>query len=359
MIIGIDGNEANVTTRVGVGQYAYNILKELSQLSSKHKFVVYLKSAPLADMPEENQHWQYKILGPQKLWTRFALPLYLFLHHPVDLFYSPSHYSPFPCLIPTIPTIHDIGYLQNLAQFNKKDIYQLVNWTKDSLRQSKNIIAVSDFTKSELLSTYNLVRSTITVCPNGVGEPPKITTRYKIDSPYFLSVGTLKPNKNYPFLINAFSQYLKLKPSNLKLVIAGKKGWLYDEIFKTVTQFNLQNQVIFTDFITESEKWYLYKNAIATVIPSTYEGFGIPAIESQKVGTPVIASNIPSLTEVLEDSALFIDPTDTSSLVKALNNIQKQPLRDKLIKNGLIQSAKYTWKNSAIKLLSVFDSLNL
>ena len=209
MIIGIDGNEANTPVRVGVGQYAYNILSELSKLPTTHSFVVFLKQAPLADMPKSDSHWQYKILKPAKFFTRLALPLYLFFNRKFDLIYSPSHYSPFPCFIPTIPTIHDIGYLQNLKQFNKKDIYQLVNWTKDSLYQARHVIAVSEFTKSELHKTYNLKLSSISVCYNGVGEPLNKKSDLKIDSPYFLSVGTLKPNKNYPFLIESFAQYLK------------------------------------------------------------------------------------------------------------------------------------------------------
>lgn len=354
MIIGIDGNEANITTRVGVGQYAFNILLELSKLPTSHKYIVFLKEVPLPDMPKATSHWQYKVVGPKKFWTRLALPLHLFLHRPVDIFYSPSHYSPYPCFVPTIPTIHDIGYLQNLKQFNKKDIYQLVNWTKDSLNQAKKIIAVSEFTKTELHKTYHLDPKKIAVCYNGVGETMVGKSKIKINSPYFLSVGTLKPNKNYPFLISAMTKF-----PNHKLVIAGKKGWLFDEIFITVASLHLENQIIFTDYITEIEKWHLYKKAVATVIPSTYEGFGIPAIESQKVGTPVIASNIPSLSEILGDSVLFIDPNNLNSLIKALTDIQKAPIRKKLIQKGLVQSAKFTWQNSAVNLLAVFDSLNL
>jgi glycosyltransferase involved in cell wall biosynthesis len=357
MFIGIDGNEANITTRVGVGQYAYNILSQLSS-DKTNQYFVYLKNPPLPDMPKESSNWHYIVFGPSKYWTRFALPLKLiFQNIKLDFFYSPSHYSPKPAFVPTIPTIHDIGYLQNLNQFNKKDIYQLVNWTKDSLFQAKHIIAVSEFTKSELVKTYHLDPNKISVVYNGINPiqatPDKsVLQKFNITSPYFLSLGTLKPNKNYPFLIESFS---KIK-GNYQLVIAGKKGWLFDDIYLTVKKLNLESKVIFTDYITEIEKVSLLKFTECLIIPSTYEGFGIPAIEAQIVGTPVIAANIPSLKEILEDSAIFIDPHDLKSLTTAFSQIEKQ--KSQLIKKGFIQSKKFTWENSAKSLLEVFKKIS-
>jgi len=191
MFIGIDGNEANITTRVGVGQYAFHILTNLSKLDKSNIYHVYLKSPPLPDMPPESSNWIYHVFGPSKYWTRFALPLKLFFQKiKLDLFFSPSHYSPRPCLIPTVPTIHDIGYLHSLDQFKKKDIYQLVNWTKDSLQQAKHIIAVSQFTKQELIKTYQINPLKISVAHNGVNlKNPKanksVLKKFKITSHYF------------------------------------------------------------------------------------------------------------------------------------------------------------------------------
>jgi len=357
MFIGIDGNEANIITRVGVGQFAFNILHQLHQQDKTNHYFIYLKNPPILDMPPASNNWHYQVFGPSKYWTRFALPLKLFFQKiKLDLFYSPSHYSPQPCLIPTIPTIHDIGYLQSLDQFNKKDIYQLVNWTKDSLQHASHIIAVSEFTKNELIKTYRINPKKISVVYNGINQhhlnPDKsVLTKFKISSPYFLALGTLKPNKNYPFLIESFSKL----PGNYQLVIAGKKGWLFNDIYTTVQKLHLESKVIFTDYITEIDKISLLKYSQALVIPSTYEGFGIPALESQSVGTPVIAANIPPLKEVLKDSALYIDPTDQSTLVSALKNISLH--KANLIKRGTIQSQKFTWENSAKSLITIFNHL--
>lgn len=358
MRIGIDANEANLVQRVGVGQYAVNLLRELSKLKTSHQFHLYLKNPPLPDMPPESTNWHYHVFGPSKFWTRFALPLHLYFGRPkLDFFYSPGHYSPQFCPCPTIPTIHDLGYLSSKDGFTPKDFYQLTKWTEQSLRRARHIIAVSEFTKSEITRIYGINPQKISVVYNGVGKPPSKNLSF-IDSPYYVAVGTLKPNKNLPFLITAFAQFLRSAGSPPpKLVIAGKKGWLFSEIFQTVKKEGIESSVIFTDYITEDQKWSLYKNAIATVIPSTYEGFGIPAIESQKVGTPVISSNIPALKEVLGQSAIFINPQKINTLVKALQEVQNPKLRRLLIKFGLNQSAQFTWTNSAKTLLNIFNTI--
>jgi glycosyltransferase involved in cell wall biosynthesis len=366
MVIGIDGNEANLTTRVGVGQYAYNLLCQLSILDKSNHYYIYLKDKPLPDMPKIRDNWHYRVFGPKKLWTKIALPFHLYTDGlKLDLFFSPSHYSPHFSPFPTIPTIHDLGYLSTADQFTKKDLYQLTEWTKHSLLKAHHVVAVSQFSKNEINRVYGINLNKISVVSNGVGNIPEITTKtssdilakFNIAKPYFLYLGTLKPSKNLPFLISAFAAYLKLTRSDQLLVIAGKKGWLFDEIFKTVTKENIEDRVIFTDYISETEKWVLYKKAIATVLPSLYEGFGMPAIESQKIGTPVIVSFIPAFKEVLHGLAIYIDPFITNGLVNAFMEVQNPEIRKILIKLGLSQSQKYTWTSSAKSLLAVFNKL--
>lgn len=363
MIIGIDGNEANIKNRVGVGQYAFNLFWNLYKIDTKNKYIIYLKNQPLGDLPPEKENWTYKVFGPQKLWTKFALPFHIFTQkEKLNLFYSPSHYSPQFCPCPTIPTIHDLGYLQFKDQFNKKDLYQLINWTKNSIKKAKHIVTVSEFSQKEIQRIYNINSKKITVAFNGVDNPPKISIesqkqilkKLKINEPYFLFVGTLKPNKNIPFLIKSFSLFLK-SHSSTTLVIAGKKGWLFDEIFKTVKEEKLEDKIIFTDYINETQKWTLYQNAISLIIPSTYEGFGIPAIESLKVGTPVIASNIESLKEVLGESSLFIDPNNPKDLCLKMTLIIDPKNRKKYSELGLKQTQKYTWANTAKSVMEAFD----
>ena len=369
MLIGIDGNEANVAARVGVGQYAYNLLVNLSKIDSKNQYIIYLKDEPAADFPKSNKNWEYRVFGPQKLWSRFALPLYLFFQNEkLDLFFSPSHYSPLFCPCPTIPTIHDLGYLQFKSQFTKKDLYQLVNWTKTSIKKAKHIITVSQFSKDEIIKTYKTAPSKISIAYNGVDTPPQINSKtqkeilssYDLKSNnYYLYLGTLKPNKNIPFLVRSFSLFLRsnINDRRSKLVIAGKKGWLFNEIFQTVKEEGIENQVIFTDFVDETQKWTLYQHAICSILPSTYEGFGIPAIESMKIGTPVIASTIPPLKEVIQDAGLFIDPQNENDLVKKMVDISNPKTRQTYSVLGKTQADKFTWVNTTKSVLQVFEKL--
>jgi len=369
MLIGIDGNEANIPNKVGVGQYAFNVLTKLHQLDKENQYIIYLKDEPLSDLPPANSNWQYRVFGPKKLWTRFALPIHLYTEKaPLDLFFSPSHYSPVLCPCPTIPTIHDLGYLKFQSQFTKKDLYQLVNWTIQSINKAKHICTVSQFSKDEIIKTYSIDSQKISIAYNGVDTPPKIDqkTQTKILSNYslkannyFLYLGTLKPNKNIPFLIKSFALLLKTKNYSLptKLVIAGKKGWLFEEIFETVKKEGIEDKVVFTDFVDNNQKWTLYQNAIASVLPSTYEGFGIPAIESMKIGTPVIVSTIPPFKEVVQSSGLFIDPQNKDDLVKKMVEISNPKNRQKYSVLGKTQADKFTWESTAKSIIEVFNKI--
>jgi len=370
MLIGIDGNEANIQNRVGVGQYAFHVLWELSKLDSKNEYIIYLKNQPLLDLPKATKNWQYRIFGPQKLWTRLALPIHLFTEKAqLDLFFSLSHYSPVLSPCPTIPTIHDLGYLKYQSQFTQKDLYQLINWTRQSIKKAKHIVTVSQFSKNEIERIYQINPQKITVAYNGVDTPLKVDSKtqnqilssYNIQSQkYYLYLGTLKPNKNIPFLIKAFAQFLKITNQNTKLVVAGKKGWLFEEIFKTVQEEGIGTNIIFTDFIDESQKWTLYQNAKALIMPSIYEGFGIPVIEAMKSNTPVISSNIPPLKEVIQDNGFYFDPTNQKDLVDQLINFEKLSPKDikKITDSAKVRADYFSWANTAKSIISVFATFS-
>lgn len=361
MLIGIDGNEANVPQRVGVGQYTYHVLLNLYRLDLKNRYLIYLKNPPSSDLPPPKANWSYSVFGPQKLWTKLALPIKLLIQPHLDLFYSPGHYLPSFSTCPLIPTIHDLGYLLYPDQFTPQDYFQLKNWTEASLKKSQHVIAVSEFTKSEINRIYQIPLTKISVAYNGVGDipktSPKLLSKFNLSPKYFLYLGTLKPNKNIPFLIKSFGLFLKKSPQKISLVIAGKKGWLYNEIFQTVIAENLQKQIIFTDFISETEKWALYQNAICTILPSTYEGFGIPALESMKCGTPVIVSRIPPFREVVDQAGLTINPNNPEDLVDKMLLIIQPKIHQKYSLLGLTQASKFTWENTAKSILSVFAKI--
>jgi len=363
MIIGIDANEANVKNRVGIGQWAFHILTNIYKLDFKNSYFIYLKNQPLSDLPKPKSNWQYKVIGPEKLWTKIALPLNLFLTSPKpDIFISLSHYSPLICPCPTIPSIMDLGYLKYPNQFTKKDLYQLTNWTKNSVLKASKIITISKFSQQEIQKKYQINSDKIIIAPpasdpvkTGLKTDQQILSKYSIKKPYFLYLGTLKPSKNIPFLLNAFSIFLKDQSTRVleyQLVIAGKKGWLFNDIFATVKKLNLEKNVVFTDYFADIHKWSFYKQTTSLIIPSLYEGFGMPALEAMSVGTPVIGSNVTSIPEVIDNAGILIDPTNTKELVKALTKISKPAIRQSLSKLSLIQSKKYSWSQSAQTIIS-------
>jgi len=378
MIIGIDGNEANVKNRVGVGQYAFNLITQLNKIDKNNQYIIYLKNRPLSDLPKPSKDWQYLVFGPKKFWTKFALPLKLYTQkEKLNLFFSPSHYSPNFCPCPTIPTIHDLGYLESKNQFTKKDLYQLINWTKKSIKKASQIITVSEFSKSEILKFYKINPKKITVAYNGTDNPLKISQKIQhqilssynlLSKNYYLYLGTLKPNKNIPFLIESFAQFLKqekksslhqgrMSEGQVGLVIAGKKGWLFEEIFNTVKKEGIEDKVIFTDFVSDSQKWTLYQHAKALILPSLYEGFGIPVIEAMKTNTPVIASNISPLKEVIANNGFYFNPTKQKDLVNQLIKLDslKPSEIKKITDKAKIRADLFTWTNTAKSVLQVFE----
>ncbi len=323
MIIGIDGNEANVKNKVGVGYFAYNLLVGLHRQTNGNTFWIYLKDKPNLDMPPQTDSWKYIICGPKKMWTRLALPLRLFtqLKKP-DVFFSPSHYTPLFSPVPKIVSIMDLGYLDTPGQFTKKDFYQLRSWTEQSIKSSQHIVAISKYCKQDIVDKYAINPSKISILYPIISPPVAIIKKPKYSN-YFLYLGTLKPSKNIPFFISGFAKYLLQGGTVKNLVIAGKKGWLYDDIFSLVSTLGLQKNIIFTDYVDDPTKWSLLKYAKALVLPSLFEGFGIPVVEAMYTRTSVIASSRGSLPEIASSYGQIIDPTNENQLIQAMQNLKK------------------------------------
>lgn len=378
MIIGIDGNEANVKRRVGIGEYAFELLMELS--SSKFiiqnlKFVIYLKDEPLEDMPNENENWKYRVLRPGKLWTQWRLPLDLYLNkNRPDVFFSPSHYAPRFSPVASVISVMDLSYLYFSQMFNKSDLLQLRNWTAYSVKNAKKIITISKSSKNDIINSYGVASERVVVTYPGIKKfvslsphiyaMNQLKTEYKISENYILFVGTLQPRKNIERLIEAFALMLnhaELNPElrqNLQLVIVGKKGWLYEEILNSPRKFGIENKVRFLENIDDEELTVFYKHAICFVLPSLYEGFGLPVLEAMNNSCPVITSNVSSLPEAGGNACLYIDPEDPVDIAeKLLKLTTDEKLRHELIEKGKKQIQKFNWEKTAVETLRVLEEV--
>jgi glycosyltransferase involved in cell wall biosynthesis len=372
MIIGIDGNEANNAKRVGIGEYAYELIKRLAETDKKHcRFVIYLKDQPLDDMPTPSENVSYKIFGPRKMWTQFALPARLYLENKKPhVFFSPSHYAPRISPVPTVISVMDLSYLHFPELFNKSDLMQLKNWTAYSVRNAKKIITISKSSMSDIIEEYGVPKDKVVVSYPGIKPVDTLTPhiyamnelqqKYKIPEKYVLFVGTLQPRKNIARLIEAFSMLIKEEKiaSDTGLVIVGKKGWLYDEILSAPEKFEIQKKVHFVDFVTNEDLALLYQHAQVFVLPSLYEGFGLPVLEAMKYNCPVITSKVSSLPEVGGDAAVYIDPEDVKDIAEKVEKVlNDSKMRKSMIEKGKEQVKKFSWDKSARETLAILEEV--
>ncbi len=355
--IGVDGNEANVEKKVGVSVYALNILIYFSTIAdSKNKFVVYLKKPPLLDLPDENEFFKYKVIHGKFLWSQIFLPFELYSNKNIDVYFSPAHYLPRFCPVPQVVTIHDLAYLYFPNEFTKKDLWQLKNWTNVSIKKARQIIAVSKTTKKDIMKNYGIDEAKVTVVYNGFEKTLKAKTSTVKLKKYILFVGTIQPRKNLEILIDAFNKFIQIN-KDFKLVLVGKKGWLYESIFEKVKTMRLENKVIFTGHITDEELVSYYTNAFCLTLPSLYEGFGIPVLEAMSYNCPVISSFSSSLPEIGGDACLYFDPKNTDDLLEKLNILQNNSkLRKELILNGKQRIKDFSWKKCGKETLEVIKN---
>lgn len=227
-----------------------------------------------------------------------------------------------------------------------------MNARRDARRTNK-IIAVSESTKNDLINLYQIKPEKIKVIYSGIGkqfQPAKVKNQYGLPEKFILYFGTIEPRKNLIGLIKAF-QMIKKKNPDLKLVLAGSKGWLYEDIFKTAKG---DKDIIFTGFIKEEDKPALYNLASVFVYPSFFEGFGFPPLEAMACGTPTIVSNNSSLPEVVGEAALMVDSYNLDELAWLMNEVLNDlKLREELKQRGLAQAKRFSWERTARETMKV------
>jgi glycosyltransferase involved in cell wall biosynthesis len=360
MIIGIDGNEANVPNPVGVSVYTIQLLERFAQKASKEMvFHIFVKHPPLAHLPPETRYFRYITIPGPFLWSRIFFPLYLRLHRPLDVLFCPAHYSPPGYSGKLVVTIHDLAYYYHPKEFLKKDLYKLRSWTAESIAAADRVIAVSQSTKNDLKEHFPGIEKRTVVIHNGFEKPASLTKtsilkqlQLKPQS-YLLFLGTLQPRKNLQILLEALKLKLPEQP-DLKLVVVGKQGWMYQSIYDTVEKLDLKNHVLFTGFLPDADVQTLLRNAFCLVHPSLYEGFGIPILEAMAKSCPVIAANRSSLPEVGGSACLYFDPSNAQDLVKQLDKLTTDPqLRTELMNRGTTQVERFSWEKSADQTLSL------
>ena len=356
MIIAIDGYEANVSTRVGIGRYAFEIISHIYALRPKHLFRIYLPSKPLPDMPKETAWWQYRVSKPKTLWTFFGLPQALMKDKPpANVVFSPTHYVPRFIRTPKVMAIMDLSFLTYPDMFRKQDLHKLTHWTAYAASHASKILTISQYSKNAIIRAYGVPSEKVVVTYPGMSKVSKITKTRVLPAKYILSVGTIQPRKNYPRLIEAFSR-VRTNDPDLNLVIVGKKGWLYEETLEAPKKFGVERSVTFLHDVSDEELHRLYEDAQCFILPSLYEGFGLPVLEAMANKCPVVVSKISSLPEIAGDAGIYIDPNSVESIAQGLVQALTQNNSDR-IKRGLVQVAKFSWGKAAKQTLEVLEEV--
>ena len=232
------------------------------------------------------------------------------------------------------------------------------------------MIAVSENTKRDLISIYNIPEQKISTIYSGIAqifqpnlqETPtakRIKNKYQLPQKFILYLGTIEPRKNIETLISAFELFKKpAAHKNYSLVLAGKHGWQSDKIKKQIKKSPFRDMIKFVDYIAPEDKPYLYNLAEIFVYPSLYEGFGFPVLEAMACGRPVITSHASSLPEICENAAMYIDPNNINDIARAITSLANDNQQQRhLINSGLAQAAKFSWQSTAQQLLAIFKQL--
>ena len=363
MLIGIDASRAVSASPTGTETYSRRLIEALLELDADHAFRLYFRERPnVGDLlPAE-----HRVMRSPRLWTHARLSWEMAVHRP-DALFVPAHVLPLIHPRASIVTVHDLGYLAVPEAHPGWQRLYLDRSTRWSVGEAAHLLADSLFTKNDLVARYGVPLSRITVAYPGIDERlarvndrARITSllgRLGISAPYFLYLGTLQPRKNLARLLDAFAAVdaamFEVPPT---LVIAGQRGWMYEDLFDKTRRLGLQNRVEFPGYIHDTDKATLISGALAFLFPSLYEGFGLPVIEAQACGCPVVASSTSSLPEVAGRGARLVDPGDTVAIRNAMWRVATDtPLRRALVDRGYANVRRFSWRACAETALHAIE----
>jgi glycosyltransferase involved in cell wall biosynthesis len=369
LVIGIDASRAVRPERTGTETYSLELIKALAGLANSHcRLRLYTPQPPHHPDWPASAWIETRLIPWPRLWTHTRLALELHQQRP-DILFVPAHVLPLYCPVPAVVTVHDLGYLHFPQAHRPFDRWYL-NWsTRRHTRLADHLLADSEATKNDLIDFYGARPDRIRVVYLGrdenlvrVNDPAAIAQTkaiYHLSGDYLLYLGTLHPRKNLVRLIDAFHRTIQTVPgAALTLVIAGRQGWLYNEIFERVRSLGLTGQVIFPGYIPDRDKPALLSGALAYVFPSLYEGFGLPVLEAMACGVPVLTSSTSCLPEVAGPAALLVNPYDTAAIAAGLKQLVTRPdLRCRLVEAGYRQIQRFSWSKAAKQVLEVLNSI--
>lgn len=369
MKIGIDARRA-LQRRTGVENYILNLICALSKIESKHQFFLYTAQKDEAGLLPNKRNFHLISLNSKKPIWHFKVLAHI-IRNNISVYHQVTPTAIIPSLIPNrcVVTIHDLDMFRNPHNYSWKE-----KTSKPILRfacgRVAKMIAVSKSTAEDINKILNCNTTKVSIIHEGIHpryKPGSKSTamnylkrqyafQNKTSQKYILHVGTIRARKNLVRLIQAFHKLIK-KGFPYKLILVGKKSWGGERVFQEIRERDLEEDVKVVGYVPDEDLVYFYNAADVFIYPSLYEGFGLPPLEAMACSTPVIASRISSLPEVLGEAALYIKPKDVDDIVAKLQKvISDQKLREKLKAKGIERAGMFSWENAAQKTLEIYES---
>jgi len=368
MLIGIDASRALRARRTGTERYALEVTRHLLALpvATEHQWRLYVDREPpdgfffSQTTGVVQPDVEIRVLPVRRLWTHRALAREVVQHKP-DVLFIPAHVLPFVLPVRRLPTsvvtIHDLGYHYFPDAHPGLQRFYLQWSTRWSALAATSLIAVSRATAQDLAHFYGTPAQKIQVIyeahtPTLLGSDSPIMPAWQ--RPYALYVGTIQPRKNLARMIEAYAKLHESQPLAWDLVIAGGNGWFSAGLEAQVKTLGLAERIHFSGYVADKELPTLYANARFFCFPSLFEGFGLPVLEAQSYGAPVMTANNSSLPEIAGDAALLVDPTDIDAIADAMLRLsQDEALRQHLIAAGYRNVQRFSWAKAAQETLAV------
>ncbi len=342
----------------GINSYIYHLLRHLGRIDSGDRYSVFLSERSFVDEQLRLHYTRWPTHRPivRIVWEQLVQPIAL-LRADVDLLHAMAFVGPLAAPCPFVVTIYDLSFLHFPEAFRPWNRHYLQFLTTHSARRARRVIVISESTRCDVVKMLGVPEDRIDVAYCGVDEmfhplPAAEVSRFReergLPERFILFLGTLEPRKNVQTLIRAYGAWRRAEPDIPRLVVAGGKGWYYDQIFAQVEELGLTGEIIFPGYVSQQDLPLWYNAAELFVYPSRFEGFGLPVLEAMACGVPVVTTNVASLPEVAGDAAWLVSPDDESQLIEAMRCVLNDPsLRQEMRARGLAQAAAFTWERTA------------
>lgn len=350
----------------GINSYIYHLLWHLGRIDSDYHYTVFLNERRFAGERLGLRYTRWPTYRPlvRILWEQLVQPMAV-RQAGIDLLHAMAFVGPLATSCPFVVTIYDLSFLHYPAAFRPWNRWYLSRFTVLSARRARRVIVISESTKRDVVNILGVPAALVDVVYCGVDEtfhplPAIQVTSFRreraLPDRFILFLGTLEPRKNVQTLIRAYARWRKAEPGIPKLVVAGGKGWYYDQIFAEVERLGLAGDVIFPGYVMQEELPWWYNAADLFVYPSRFEGFGLPVLEAMACGIPVVTTNAASLPEVAGDAALFVSPDDETQLIEAMRcALSDQTFRAEMTAKGLARAATFTWERTARQTRDTYE----